>query len=81
MINEIIAEFFDFSKPCPESVPFCEQLRSKYNEELKKLGSGCKSCQTNNIKVKYMNQVWESHIKSTIDKNVDEELRRLNRNA
>jgi GTP-binding protein len=37
MNDIIIANFFDFNTPCPAEIPFCNQMRIKYQEDLSKL--------------------------------------------
>jgi len=72
MNDSIITEFFDFSKPCPSEVPFCSQMRSKYQSDLSKLSStGCSSCQRNSLKAKYMKDVWESSLRQMVDKQIN----------
>lgn len=61
-------DFFDGSKPCPDAIPFCTQLRAKYQEEISKLGNGCASCQVSQIRVKYITDLWQNYIKSLVNK-------------
>ena len=63
MDDQLILDFFNFDKPCPEKIPFCMQLREKYTEELNKLNtSGCSACKRNALKSKYIKEVWTAHI-------------------
>lgn len=72
MNDKIIADFFDFSRPCPPEIPFCNQVRLKYQDELSKLSTtGCSSCQRNSLKAKYMKDVWESSLRQMVDKQVN----------
>ncbi len=67
MREQLIMNFFDFSKPCPEQIPMCEDFRKKYQEELNKLSAkGCSSCQKGSLKAKYMKEVWEQYLLTTI---------------
>ena len=76
MLDKILADFFDFSKPCPSEVPFCGQLRDKYQKELNTVSSsGCSKCQKNNVKAKYMSQVWEQYVKDMVDKKADQMIK------
>jgi hypothetical protein len=69
-VHEVILAFFDFDKPCPETVPYCEELRQKYQTELDNLSStGCSECKKNKLKSQYMNAVWESHLMETVKPN------------
>jgi len=68
-INQITEAFFDSSRPCPPQIMECEQLRAKYNEELQTLtNQGCTQCQKNNIKSKYLEEVWKKAISSLTQK-------------
>ena len=66
--NKIADNFFDSTKPCPDIIPFCTQLRAKYLEEVGKLGSGCASCKTTSIKVKYITELWQNYIQTLVKK-------------
>lgn len=67
MNEQLIADFFDFTKPCPEEIPFCNQIRMRYQSELNGLNShGCSSCQKNSLKAKYMKEVWEGYMREFI---------------
>jgi hypothetical protein len=63
MKEQLIIDFFNFDMPCPEKIPFCSQLREKYQEELNKLNStGCSACKRSSLKSKYIKEVWENFI-------------------
>jgi predicted nucleic acid-binding protein len=65
--DQVMIDFFNFELPCPQSIPFCEQLRQKYKEELDKLTvTGCSTCKKNSLKAKYIKEIWENHISKTI---------------
>lgn len=69
MNQQVIFDFFDFAKPCPETIPFCHKLREKYQDEIDRLTkTGCSACKKNSVKSEYIKKVWESHILSTINK-------------
>jgi len=68
-VNQITEAFFDTSKPCPSEILECEQLRAKYLEELENMNKhGCTQCQKNNIKSKYLEDVWKRAISSLTQK-------------
>lgn len=61
--EELVLSFFDLEKPCPEKIASCQDLRSKYANELKTLSkSGCSSCKRNALKSKYINIIWENYV-------------------
>ncbi len=63
MRDQLILDFFDTDKPCPEQIPFCTALRQKYQEELNKLNqSGCSACKKNSLKAQFMKEVWERYL-------------------
>jgi hypothetical protein len=65
--DQIILNFFDFSQPCPSEIPYCEQFRSKYQDEINRLDTnGCTPCKKNDVKAKYMKDVWEQALLKTI---------------
>ena len=68
MKERLILEFFDFAKPCPKEIPFCEDFRKKYQDELSKLtsGGGCSTCKKNSLKAAYMKEIWEKYLTTTI---------------
>lgn len=68
MREQLIMDFFDFTKPCPKEIPMCEDFRQKYQEELNKLSAkgSCSSCQKGTIKTRYMKQVWEQYLATTV---------------
>lgn len=69
MNEQVITDFFDFSKPCPQEIPFCNQIRLKYQSELNGLNTtGCTSCQRNSLKAKYMKEVWEGYLREFVRK-------------
>lgn len=68
-MNEIIDAFFDFSKPCPKEIPFCDNVRKAYIEEVDKASqSGCSQCAKNNIKAKYLQAIWKEAVSSLTSK-------------
>lgn len=72
MNEAITADFFDFNKPCPSEIPFCTQMRLKYQEDLLKLNNtGCTSCQRNSLKAKYVKDVWESSLQQMVNKHIN----------
>jgi len=72
MNDVIIANFFDFNTPCPVEIPFCNQMRIKYQEDLSKLSNtGCTSCQRNSLKAKYIKDVWESSLQQMVNKQIN----------
>jgi len=55
-MEQNILEFFDLSKPCPEQIPNCMDLRNQYIDETQKMQStGCSRCAINAIKSRYIN--------------------------
>jgi hypothetical protein len=67
MSDQIMIDFFNFEQPCPSEIPYCEQLRQKYKEELEKLSAtGCSTCKKNTLKSKYIKDIWENHISKVI---------------
>jgi hypothetical protein len=65
--DQLMLDFFNFEMACPQNIPFCEQLRQKYKEELDKLTiTGCSTCKKNTLKAKYIKEIWENHISKTI---------------
>lgn len=62
-VNEIIEEFFNLDKPCPSQIIECEQIRTKYKEDLDRLTKeGCSQCKKNGVKARYMEDVWKKAI-------------------
>lgn len=69
MNDAVIIQFFDNTKPCPEQIPFCKELREAYDKEIQKASnSGCTQCQKLNIKSKYISAIWTKTISSLISK-------------
>ena len=67
--EDLLLDFFDFTKPCHESIPFCQELRDKYQHEIDKLKNsktGCSACQKNKIKTEFIKRVWEKHIVNSL---------------
>lgn len=61
--DQLLLDFFNFEKPCPDNIPFCVQLRQKYQEELDKLTkTGCTACQRNSLKAKFIKDVWTRYV-------------------
>ena len=54
---QLIKDFFDFEKPCPEKLENCEHLRNLYKERVEKIlnESGCSQCRKNGIKNHFIN--------------------------
>jgi hypothetical protein len=47
--------FTNYDLPCPEEIPFCNEWRQKYKEEIDKASiGGCTKCKLLGIKSKYM---------------------------
>jgi len=60
-------EFFDSSKPCPESIKNCMQLRIEYQSEEKNLvDSGCKKCDLAKLRIKFLEKIWSAYMSSFI---------------
>jgi len=54
----ILALFFDDTKPCPNEIPNCEQLREDYKKDLEKLNqTKCSQCAITNLKSRYINKI------------------------
>lgn len=68
-MEQIVNDFFDFTKPCPHQIPMCEQVREAYKKEVEAASaSGCSSCQKNQIKSRFMNAIWTEAVQSLISK-------------
>ena len=54
---------FNQLEPCPDSVLNCNDIRTRYIEEMNggKL-TGCQECDKLNIKSKYMNEIWKAYM-------------------
>lgn len=64
-MSNLISEFFDFNQPCPDKVPDCQQLREKYTSDIQAARDAkCRSCAETQIKVKYMEIVWNAFVAS-----------------
>jgi len=60
-MSNLIQEFFDLERSCPDKIPDCQRLREQYQAEIKAVrDKGCKSCAESKIKVKYMEIVWNA---------------------
>lgn len=65
MVQQIIDDFFDLSKPCPKEIPLCEKVRQAYIEEVEKASSsGCSQCAKVNIKSRFMEAIWKEAVKA-----------------
>jgi len=55
-MQQSVLDFFDFNKPCPDTIQNCMDLRKKYEDDIQTLGfsSGCSKCAVNRIKSKYI---------------------------
>lgn len=61
----IYDDFFNLEKPCPDIISNCSQMRDEYKHEIHTLRAlGCRSCDEQRIKVKYMEILWKQYIKS-----------------
>ena len=64
-VNDIIEAFFNLEGPCPPQIIECDQIRSKYKEEVDKMTKeGCSQCKKNGIKARYLEQVWKQAIEA-----------------
>jgi len=62
-MSNLINEFFDLNKPCPDKIPNCQQLRDEYQKALdEKRASRCSACEELKIKTKYMEIAWNAFI-------------------
>ena len=64
-MSNLISEFFDLTRPCPDRVPNCQQLREQYQKDIQLMRDyGCRPCAETKIKVKYMEIVWKAFMDS-----------------
>jgi len=69
MMQKIIDDFFDMSKPCPKEIPMCEKVREAYNSEIAKASkSGCSKCAQVNIKSRFIEAIWKEAVTSITSK-------------
>lgn len=55
MFNEVFDRFLNFDLPCPEEIPFCQEWRDKYQQDIQQASAGgCTKCKLLNIKARYM---------------------------
>jgi len=69
MMQRIMDDFFDMSKPCPSEIPLCDKIRAAYNEEIAKVSSsGCSKCAQVNIKSRFIEAIWKEVTSSITSK-------------
>lgn len=66
MNTQLLDKFFDENQPCPQEIPLCDEVRKRYNEELKNLTTtGCSSCAKAGLKSRYIEAIWKEISKPT----------------
>ena len=59
----ILALFFDETKPCPEQIINCDKLREEYKQDLEKINkSNCSACAITKLKSRYINTILNERI-------------------
>ena len=62
----IYDDFFNFEKPCPETVKNCDELRDNYKNRLQQIESdtSCNGCKKLNLKAEFMTHIWKGYLEN-----------------
>jgi hypothetical protein len=55
-MDDILQNFFDLEKPCPEQIKNCADIREQYKGELEalRMRGGCGGCMERSLRNKYI---------------------------